>query len=214
MTPITAQDIINDARSVYLNDPNGGLYSNSKLLPYVKRASDYLETSLEENNIVSKNKTESPIKVRVGATELSPLPADFIWPIELLERASGSLDPYIPMNQRPWEPQIALGDRLVYWTWREDKIKLTGALTEREVLLRYQRAFSIINVASDAVYGYAKQYLSSKTAALAHIFVSQNETLANLCDQEAEDNLESIINIQVKKTQSMPVRRRPYVPFR
>ena len=213
MQTVNVQDIINDARNVYLND-QAGRFTNAILIPYVVMAVGYLETSLEENGVACKREVESPIVVLANATELAPLPADFVMPIQLKERAKGSTDLYSDMHQRPWEPEIAPGDRLVYWVWRHDKIMLAPATTDREVKLYYQRAFPIVNVASDNVYNYGRQYLGAKTSALVHALVNQNMELAGICDTQAENNLLQIINIQIKKSQAMPVRRRPYTPFR
>jgi len=214
MSTVIVQDIMDGARNVYLNDIAATLYTNTRLLPYVKMASDFMETNLEENNISCKNETEVGIKVVAGADELLPLPADFVWPIALKERGWGSSDLYSDMNQRPWEPEISPSDRLIYWTWRTDKIKLLPATTDREVKLYYQCSFPIINVANDAVYGYAKQYLIAKTAAMAYLFISQNTTAAEIANKQAEKNMDQLVNIQAKKSQATPTRRRPYTPFR
>jgi hypothetical protein len=213
MQTVNVQDIIDDVRNVYLND-QAGRFTNAILMPYIKMALGYMETNLEENGVACKNEIDSAIPVKANATELTPLPADFIMPIALKERAAGSSDLYTDMHQRPWEPEITPGDKLVYWTWRHDRIMLAPATTDREVKLYYQRTFPIANVTTDVVYGYARQFLSAKTAALVHMLVSQNETLASVCDNQANLNMEQIINIQIKKLQAMPYRRRPYTPFR
>lgn len=213
MQTVNVQDIITEAREVYLND-QAGRFTNAILLPYVKMAVGYLETNLEENGVACKNEVEAPILVLAGATELTPLPADFLLPIHLKERGRGSTDLYGDMHQRPWEPEISPGDRLVYWTWRHDRIMLSPATTDREVKLYYQRTFPIVNVLNDNVYNFGRQYLSAKTAALVHMLINQNDTLAGVCNDQAELNLGQIINIQIKKSQAMPVRRRPYTPFR
>jgi len=214
MSTIIVQDIMDGARNVYLNDTGAVLYTNARLLPYVKMANDFMETNLEENNISCKNESETGIVVLAGKDELLPLPADFVWPIALKERGLGSSDLYTDMNQRPWEPEISPSDRLIYWTWRTDKIKLLPATTDREVKLYYQCSFPIINVVNDSVYGYAKQYLIAKTAAMAHLFTSQNTTASDIANQQAEKNMDQLVNIQAKKSQANPVRRRPYTPFR
>jgi len=214
MSIIIVQDIIDGARNVYLNDTGAVLYTNARLLPYVKMASDFMETNLEENNISCKNETEVGIKVVAGKDELLPLPPDFVWPIALKERGWGSSDLFSDMNQRPWEPEISPSDRLIYWTWRTDRIKLLPATTDREVKLYYQCSFPIINVVNDSVYGYAKQYLIAKVGAMAHLFISQNTTAAEIANKQAEKNMDQVVNIQAKKSQATPTRRRPYTPFR
>lgn len=213
MQTVIVQDIVDDVRNVYLND-QAGRFTTAILLPYVRMAVGYMETNLEENGVACKNEVASAIPVPALATELTPLPADFIMPIALKERAAGSTDLYSDMHQRPWEPEISPGDRLVYWSWRHDRIMLAPATTPREVKLYYQRTFPIVNVATDVVYNYARQFLAAKTAALVHMLVSQNGELASVCNTQADTNMDQIVNIQIKKLQAMPTRRRPYTPFR
>jgi hypothetical protein len=213
MNTVNVQDIIDDARNVYLNDTQGR-FTNAIMLPYIRMALGYMETNLEENGVACKNETSSPISVPALTTELVPLPPDFVLPIMLKERAASSTDLFSDMHQRPWEPEISPGDRLVYWSWRNDKIYLAPATTPREVKLYYQRSFPIANVSTDIVYNYARQFLAAKTAALVHLLISQNTSLAGICDNQAETNMAQIVNIQIKKSQAMPYRRRPYTPFR
>lgn len=214
MQPILAQDILDEARNVYLNDPNAGRYTNAILLPYLRTANNSMETELEENDCQCKNQESAVIPVLANETELRPLPADYVWPISLMERALGSSDRFEPMVQAPWTPNTVVADRLKSWISRLDRIYFLGANQDREVKLFYQRLFSPVNAANDSVYGYGRQFLSAAVAALAHEFISQNETLAGRCREVADGNLAQIVNIQTKKRQAMPVRRIPYSPQR
>jgi len=212
MEKLVVSDILNDARQVYLNDTAGARFTNDKLLPHLRVANGMLETDLEENDVQCKNQISTPLVITAGAVKYQFLPPDFVWPIKMEERLSGSNDLYSPMVQRVWEPQTTVTDKLIYWVWRGDEIYFKGANTDRDVLLYYQRAFYPINAVEDAVWGYGREYLAAMTAALAHEFISQNETLAGRCKEIADGHRDSIVNIMTKKRQSMPVRRKPYMP--
>lgn len=207
-------NLLETARKAYLNDPAANKYTNSVLLEHLKTAYNELETALEANDIGTKNAI-APLKViSIGIKEYNPLPIDYMWPVRLEERLSGSTDLYQSMEKRTWEPQTAQTDSLLYWVDRLDKILFVGATTARDVILYYQRMFPALNSATDRVLGKAEMFLYAKTAALAFIFIDQNLTLAEQADNIAQKNLNDVINIQVKKRQSQPTRRRPFRPFR
>ncbi len=214
MTPLIVSDILDSCRRVYLNDAAARTYTDEKLLPHLKTASGFLETELEQNGCSCKNVISEPKVISVGTTEYKPLPNDFIWPIKMEERLSGTTDLFVPMIMRAWEPQASKTERLQFWTWRKDRIFFLGALTDREVTLYYQCAFNPINVVEDAVYARAEQYLTAKTAALALMFGGQSSDLAAICDKAAEANKNQVINISVKKQQGMNYRRKPYSPYK
>lgn len=214
MDVITVADVLLSARGVYLNDPAAVRLSDAKLIPALKVAQGMLETALEENSVQCKNKEFGPIKVTAGDKVLSPLPADFVWPVKLEERISGSSDLYVPMIQLRWTPQETQGNVLKYWIWNNDKIQLLGSTTDRDVMLYYQALFPAINVTTDGVYNYASEYYAAKIAWFTHTFIEQSPTLADECNTIAEGHLDQIIRIMVKKGQSMPVRRRPFRSLR
>jgi len=210
----TAQDIMDAAREVYLNDSSATLFTDAKLLPLLRQVYSFMETTLQGNNIPCGHKIATPKVIPAGTTEYTPLPSDFMWPIKMEERLNTSTDLYQPMAQKRWEPQLQQTDKLHYWIWREDRIFLLGANTDREVLLYYYRTFPSVQDVDEIILGKAEQYLIAKLAAMAHMFYQQNDTLAKICNDAAEGNLQQIVNIQTKKSQSLPTRRKPYIPFR
>jgi hypothetical protein len=214
MTPLIVSDILDSAREIYLNDSAARTYTNEKLLPYLKSASGFLETELEENGVPCKNEISTPYLVPVGNTELTTLPTDFVWPVRLSERLYSTTDQFTPMIMRAWEPQTKITERLQFWTYRKDRIFFIGASTDREVILYYQAAFNPINVVNDQVYARAEQYLIAKTSALALLFGAQSEKLASIADQAAEKNIAQVINISIKKQQGTTYRRKPYSPYK
>lgn len=214
MNPLIVSDILQSAREVYLNDAAARTYTDAKLLPYLKIASGFLETELEENGVACKNTISSPYTVAIGTTELTPLPNDFVWPVKLEERLAASGDLFSPMQMRAWEPQAKVTERLQFWTYRKDRIFFIGATTTREVTLYYQCAFNPIYCVNDSVYARAEQYLTAKLSAAALEFGSQQPELAAKADTAAEKNLAQVINISIKKQQGTSYRRKPYSPYR
>lgn len=208
----SVKDILDTTRTSYLNDASGGIYTDAKLLPLFKTVYGFLETSLEQHGIRCKNGEFNTI-VRTGEVLLTQ-PADFMWPLFLTERLKGSPDNFMPMVERRFIPTVPQTDKLIYWAWNLENIQLLGATTDREVNLTYLKRFPTIQDVDNYVYGKADQYLSAALGAIAHLFLSQSETLAKACQDIAEKNLNEILATFIKGEQAMPVRRKPYVPFR
>jgi hypothetical protein len=91
-------------------------------------------------------------------------------------------------------------------------IHTPGATVDKGVVIYYQKQFPAIQQVTDFVLGKSEQYLASLTAAYAHMFISQNESLAGICQSQAKDNLDQILTIYIKRTQSAPARRKGYTP--
>ena len=207
----TVLDIMDSARSVYLNDPSGAIFTQAKLLPIIKEVYGYLQTALEKNGVQCKNE-QFQLRVPANTTTLPIIPADFLWPVLLEERLYGSSDLFTSMTQRRWPPSVLPTDKLIYWTWNGEIFQLVGATTDREVKLSYWKKFPALVDASTLVLGKSEQFMAAKVAAVAHKFISQNESLAEAANSVADESLEEIINIFIKK--QPPVRRKPYIPFR
>jgi hypothetical protein len=66
------------------------------------------------------------------------LPADFLMPDRLWERLNGSNDEFRPMTQCPQAlSAVWQGQRFGEFEWRQDRINLHGALTTRDMRIRY-----------------------------------------------------------------------------
>ena len=207
----TVSEVAQIMRDSYLNDTSGTIYTNAVLIPKIKLAYMSLETELQKHDISCGQATAEGIIVKAGQ-KVIPTPGDFLFPIALFERRVGSSDRYDEMVGKRWSPDISISTQLGYYSWIGDVIHTPGALTDREVKIWYHKLFPALENTTDFVLARSEQYLASRASALVHMFSSQNETLAGVCKQEAEDNLEQILQIYIKRTQATPVRRKGYSP--
>jgi len=215
----TVQEIFDQARSVYLNDTDAKVWSNNKLLPMLKAAYDSFQTVLANNDLSTIDAIDIPAHiVLAAATTYGTLPIDFVWPVKLEERAQGSTDLYTAMVQTRWENNLKPTTTLNYWSFRGDDLLFPGATTNREVLLYYKKLYPafptgsgdpVIDV-STVIRGHSLAALSAKVAMLVHTFINQNTTLADLCEKTYQDETFKVVNIYIKKGQSLPARPRPY----
>lgn len=206
---ITLSDIFSQAQGVFLN--NSSVYTDSKLLPHVIKAYDDVKLELTARSAPVHEEISAAISVAAGEyTELTS-PSDLIIPINLEERGVGETS-YSPMIERNWEPSIATSEKLLYWTWREGKIKFRGATTTREVRVYYLKSFpdpvdgsSILTLES-----YFKTYLAARTAATAAGYIGQDWERATAAQEDANKALGLALGIVTKRRQAMPVRQRSF----
>lgn len=214
-----AGDVITEAQLVYLNDSAGANFPSTVLLPILAKACRDLETELQSNGVSELKELTSALTVPINSPTLngvSGFPADVLSPIELLERqAGGSIDQYTPMRQLTWEPTIIADSTIKYWDYREGEIKLNLATAVREVLLRYVKAFIVITSVNTVIpIVQAQGYLSARTAAIAALTIGENPSRASICQDEANVRMIKLLNIMVKRSQSLPVRRKRFNPFK
>lgn len=140
------------------------------------------------------------------------LPPDLLTPTALWERALGSQDDFVPIEDTtesgglPSEPQ---GPFLRIWEWRDDELCFLGATEDREVRMRYVKQLptlsdaasvvSIRNIRSAFVYFTAALELAARGSPLSAIY-----------DTKGSDALEVVMNRETRQSQALPRRRRPY----
>ena len=199
-----------DSARVYLNDTAKNMWTDAKLLPYLKEAYRDMLINLWLNGIpIQKEKTSSPITVAIGILTLT-LPADFIEPIKLKERLALSNDGYVDMFEKAFEPDVQQTTELRYWAFREGGIQFVGSTTAREVLLFYWKTLTIPTEAGNPLgFTFAEVFLGPKTAAYAAGSVG-NPTLAEEANALAEIKFDVILRANIKGQQSLPTRRVPY----
>ena len=211
MPPVIASDILDDARGTYLNDPLAGTFTNEKLLPHLKTAYGFLEAELRLNGVQSKNE-EAILTLAANSNELFPLPPDLVIPRRLQQRTPGSNEEFQDVDWYPEIGVLAASPYILGWTWRVERILTNRVSIPREVRLYYQQSYPAVNASNVTLFGKAESYLAAKTAALAHLFLSQSLTLAKESNNIAEQQLATIITEQVKMMQLDPVRHKAYIP--
>lgn len=212
-----AVEALNSARS-YLNDTGKSFWTDARLLPYLTEAYRDLLLILHSNGLPVLREKSSAITVAIGATSLT-LPSDFVEPIKLKERLSGSSDTYVPMEEKDFAPDFDQVENLRYWAFREGAIEFIGATTARQVLLFYQKSLTIPTSAASALtFLYAETFLGPQTAGYAAGALG-NTTLAEALlyrvgkDEDvsiAGSKLDTLIRFNVKGQQNLPARRLPY----
>jgi len=208
---ITAQEPLTEVKAL-LNDPDGNIYPDARVIPFMQKAYRELQTKMMLNGLPVLKESSVDIPVAAGTLLLgdgSGLPTDFIYPIELHERVSGSTDRYEEMKELAWEGDYIPSDRLLYWNWREEEVKFAGATTPREVRIRYMKGLArITGVGSNIAVNNAVSFLATRTASLAARFLGSNPTRADALDGDAGMALSDLLGILVKRDQGLGIRRR------
>lgn len=215
MATYTGTEIVTEARAVHLNDANAAVFTNAALLPILISKYEDLQDDMEGNDVPVVNEISAAIAITaVTQVNIPPgggagqLPTDLIRPVFLEERAVGETF-WTPMIERAWEPDIAQGSSLVFWVWREEEIKLIGALIARQVRIKYVKALPTITLITDLIrITGSKQYLAAAVAAQAALTIGRNQTLADAIASIANDQYKKLMNNFARKNQSLPVRRR------
>lgn len=209
----------NSART-YLNDQNSQIWSNAALLPYLVEAfNDMIESlTLYEVPLIKEKSVVISVPVSTSIPQLlnsmAGFPTDFIEPIKLKERATGSTNPEDFESGRMIEceflPNLQQQESLRYWCWQQQNVLIIGATTARDVLLYYIGGLSVPIAANSSLgFTYAEHFLGPKTAAYAAGSVG-NSTLAQEANQVAQDKLDNLLMIATKNQQNLPARRIPY----
>jgi hypothetical protein len=219
MTLVSA--VLDEARAVYLNDPLNKLYTNVVLLPIFIKAHRDLQQQLVDNGISVAREASSALTLPANTTSISfsttpALPSNLLYPIELHEKLSGESDLfYVPMDEKPWTPDTTQSERLVYWTWEDQEIKLVGATGITLVRIRYWKSLTTITSVNDTVGIIdGDGFLAARTSALAAFTVGNSVTKASALSDEANSLLETLLSTAVKNRQDMPIRRPGFRGFR
>jgi len=207
----TAQDPVTEAKAL-LNDPNGHIYPDDRVLPLLQKAYRELQQKFMLNGVVVLKEVSADIPVTAGTVLLgdgSGLPSDFVSPIELEERSLNSSELFQSMKQLDWEPNAHQGPSLHVWNFREEEIKFLGATSDREIRLKYYKGLTRITSLSTPipVIG-AVTFLAARTAAIAAYVIGENGPRSEALNGDAGMALHELLAMHVKQRQSLPIRRR------
>jgi hypothetical protein len=191
----------------YLGDDRGVKFTDATLMPKLQQAHRELQLKLWLNGLPVTKEVSAIFTVPAGAVDLGVnQPTDLIEPQLMKEKAVGEpISRFIDMTEVNELPDVDQSDSLRYWCWREEIITLLGATTTREVRLDYIKGLTIPVLKTDPIgFILGEAFLGPRTAALAG--ADSNE--------DAQNRLSEIIAANVRGSQSLPTRRRPYRRFR
>ena len=210
---MTATEIINEAAAL-LGDPDKTLFTEGRLLPFVKKAYRELGVELHNNGAPLLNEISPVINVTAKSTDLgSDQPDDIAIPVRLRERRNED-ESFIDMQEKYWEPDNTPNTFLYYWSWREGQIRFLGATKNRQVIIYYKKSPSAIVGGSSIIsYTDAIIFLSPRTAALGARHIGKNPKIADDLDGDAAFNLARLISRTVKGAQNLPRRKKSYWRF-
>lgn len=202
-----AASLVADEARVLLNNVGASTYTNTVLFPVVVKAYEELQQNFILKEVPIMKEISAAIAVGIGALTVT-LPTDLVEPLFLEERYPGEVN-YIPMEEKPWEPNVTQDSRLRYWSWREEEIKLVGATSACEVRIRpyIKRLPDLASIASNILITNSKNYLAARVAAITAGTIAHNESWASILQGDAENLLGILIRYHLKKNQSLPVRR-------
>jgi len=203
------EDVCKLAR-VLLNDVGIQLYTNDVMLPFVQLAYGEAEKHLTVNGIGAVKELSQVVPILTGTKAITINEInDMVIPIHLSERGQGDTD-FSPMTMGKWESNTP-GPILGRWVWRENEIKLNGATGNREVLVKYMKGFPLLNNENSPILiNSSLEFLSYRSASLASRYIGSNISRADALDIDAGRLLPVMIATEIKNTQSLPVRRRPF----
>jgi hypothetical protein len=200
--------------ALLMNDPAQTEYNPDSMLPYLNMAIYELNDHLVESNAPVTNEMSQPLLVKKGENTLTNLPIYLIEIQGVGERAAGSRDSFVPLPKREFLEASPTSSSLLYWSWIGQRVRFNpnGANNDREIQLKYIKV--PLQVAQDAntIIGTtdATMYLIYKLAALLAMFVGENQTRAQVLNEQAELALERMEGISNKGKQQMMTRHRPF----
>jgi hypothetical protein len=212
-----------DLAASLLNDTAKTVYTYAAQVPYVNIALQELDEIFQLHNVPVNEKTSAVITMPVGSTEIvynggvgtPTLPSDMVEPAALFETPTGTSN-YIPMTARQYLPHLLENiptSQFIYYVWQEQKIKVLAATAIIDIKIDYIRqlfATAIVNEASIINVVNAKTFLEYRTAGLCAEFIERNQASADSLNGYAILALERATGINVKGTQNIMTRRRPF----
>lgn len=218
VTPVTAGSVFNNAR-FFLNDTGASIYTDTALREPLNVAINDLRTELQDNDISVTSDTSAAIEILSGVTDIGgdtgpALPNDFLVPIQLWEKIANVDMDYLMMDKRDFLPKTwALTSFLQVWTYQNQIIKFLGANGNVDVKIDYRanRIFDVLNSNTQINVINAGSFLGFQTAGYAAEFIGENVGRAQSLYAKAADNLEKLMNLDIKNKQNQITRKRPFM---
>lgn len=208
-----------------LGDPEGTFALPTFCIGYVNDAQVSVGNKMRANGIERFQKqTPSPITIPAGTgytqldrTSTPALPADFLEPIQMWEKASGrpDTDYRIVTLLRGDIPPTQIADTSIRnYSWFNGKIKFQTPTADVQILLDYICSLTDFTSPTDAVPVY-NTVLAIGYKAAALIAEGREDMDATILEARADAELHNILVEANAFSQRKPIRRRPFVygPF-
>lgn len=217
----TPSSIISTSAAL-MNDAAQTQYTNTACLPYLNLAITILQETFELNSLPVTHKTSTTLAVPIGTASVGyyttpALPADLI-EIEQLWESDHGLNKWVPVHKEDFIPQYLLDgtgiSRFGVWAWKNQFIELVPANAIIDLKIDYiAKLFQPVTIGTinvDLLANNIESFLEFETAAFCALFIAENETRATTLAGLAVDSLQRSLGIQIKPTQSIITRRRPF----
>ncbi len=200
-----------------LDDDQADVYTDTVLLPSVNASYRWLQRKLAENgvSVLSDTVVLSPdltavTGTKVGSSTSPALPTDLLVPWQLKEKAAGTTDQFSDMRQVNDLPEQDQGTQLLYWEWRAGEIRFLGATGAVTLKLKYEKVLPNLSTPS-SVIGITSgvDAIAYKSASIVSRARGQAQYSKDLA-QAANEELDDLINLNVRAQQRLPRRRRAY----
>lgn len=227
--PVLISDALAESRAM-LNDIAATKYTNAVLLPYIRKAYEEFQSWADNYNLqtVKRSTTFSPgattngnyqIVAYLGLGTTPVLASDIRIPIRLWEKTNGDSDAeYTLMEEREFKPtyDTTAGSRTTFGFWSFDGSTLYFPIvlpaSGRTVKIDYLGSTVAFTDQTSSVYDiFFKTNLAARTAALAAMYIGQNETRAAACNDDANQALDRMVSVLIRQQQGFAGTRR--IPF-
>lgn len=165
----TMDDVFALCRS-HLADPDGEVYNNQQLLPFVQMAYQEMYEKMLNMGLSAPEMTAT-YTLPANTLSLTPATAGIsnfgeLQAEGLSERLAGSTEKYIALREQEdlsqWDPI----DRLRYFEWRNETFYFVGATTDRDLRIEYWASGSAPTSGSLGIDG-CQLFMAARGAALA-----------------------------------------------
>lgn len=224
--PVLASDILNEARLI-LNDRVAKVYTDTALLPLLRKAYEEFQSWSDNYNLyfIKRQTVDlTPTTVLgnyiiIAFTGTTPtLPADLRVPVRLYEKALGDdRSEYVMMEEKEFPAIVSTtAGRETYGCWffngQSIFLPIITSPASRNILIDYLGSdTTVTDGATSLTQIYFRAHLAARVAALAAMYIGQNESRAAAAQDDANTALDRILEVTVRKTQNVYGARR--VPF-
>jgi hypothetical protein len=205
----TVQDALNITRTL-LNDDAGLQWHDPTLMPKMVLAWNELVAKLVLNGVPALYNTTSPwIDIPAGQLNLgADQPTNLQVPIKMYElQPDDVVSNNIPMTKKDFLPNLQQDSTLRFWAWIQQTIQFIGSTCDRWVQLDYLGNVPTPVATTDTLFfNLSETYLGPRVAAMVMSGTPQGQDF----QKTAEVNLSMLVRTEVKNSQNLPVRRKPF----